>query len=170
MVTSRKFVLDDILRNTFLEEVRRTGLIATSARAIGTNSLRIKSECEIDKEFAVEFQEALLGYAESTQAELHRRAVDGVKETVYFQGSPCGEKTNYSDALLTTLVKAKSSEFREKIAVDTTIHGGVLLTLPPAKSQEAWLESTKPAQLPAPENKENDIIDIPTSDEPATSE
>lgn len=163
---SRKFVFDDVARNTFLEAVRRTGLIAQSARAAGTNSRRIKSECEEDKEFAADMQESLMLYAEMVQEELHRRAVEGVEEDVYFQGVKCGTKRNYSDALLTTLVKAKSPEFREKIAVDTTIHGGVLLTLPPAKDEQAWLDSTKPAELPAsseepePEYQEAEVIDV----------
>lgn len=168
---SRKFIFDDTVKSTFLESVRRTGLVAKSARAAGTNSRRIKSECEVDKEFAADMQESLLIYAESIQEELHRRAVEGVEEDVYFQGAVCGTKINYSDSLLTTLVKAKSPEFREKLSVDTTIHGGVLLTLPPAPSQEAWLESTKPAQLTAGEEDHDDnIIDCEVTDEPITSE
>lgn len=177
MSTKRKFFFDDTAKDTFLESVRRTGLVAKSAQAAGTNSRRIKTECETDKEFASEMQEALVIYAESVQEELHRRAIDGVEENVYFQGEVCGQKTNYSDALLTTLVKAKSPEFREKLSVDTTIHGGVLLTLPPAATQQAWLDSAKPQQLPAPdqENEAHDIIEIeeaPTdpSDEHSTDE
>jgi hypothetical protein len=164
--SQRKFIFDDGVRNTFLEALRRTGLLAKSARAAGTNSRRIKSERDVDKEFDADVQEALLEYSESVQEELHRRAIEGVEEDVYFQGVVVGTKVSYSDSLLTTLVKAKSAEFREKIAVDTTIHGGVLLTLPPAPTQEAWLESTEPAQLPAPESDENDnsIIDIPVTD------
>ena len=109
------------------------------------------------------------------QEEVARRAIEGVEEVVYFQGEACGKKTNYSDSLLTTLVKAKSPEFREKLSVDTTIHGGVLLTLPPAQTQEAWLEATQQAQLPAPsqdiqDTQENDkeIIDIPCDDTTST--
>ncbi len=160
-------MFDDTVKNTFLEEVRRTGLIAKSAKSAGTTSRRIKSECESDEEFEIEFQEALQLYSEVVQAELARRAIDGVEETVYFQGNPCGTKINYSDALLTTLVKAKSSEFREKVSVDTTIHGGVLLTLPPAQTQEAWLESSKPEQLPAPKNEleESEVIDVKSTED-----
>lgn len=161
-MSKRPFIFDDTVKDTFLESVRRTGLVAKSAKAAGTNSRRIKTECESDKEFAAEMQESLVIYAETVQEELHRRAMDGVEETVYFQGQECGTKINYSDALLTTLVKAKSPEFREKLSVDTTIHGGVLLTLPPAQTQQAWLDSAKPQQLPAPdqENAPNDIIEI----------
>ena len=163
MELKRKFVFNDAVKNTFLESVRRTGLVAKSAKAAGTNSRRIRTECELDKEFSHEFQEALVEYAESVQEELHRRAIDGVEETVYFQGIPCGTKINYSDSLLTTLVKAKSPEFREKLSVDTTIHGGVLLTLPPAATKEAWIEASNPAQLPAaPEEEleEANVIDV----------
>lgn len=167
-------MFDDTVKNTFLEEVRRTGLVVTSARSAGTNSRRIKSECELDKEFALDFQEALQIYSELAQKELARRAIEGVEETVYFQGMPCGTKINYSNSLLTTLVKAKSPEFREKLSVDTTIHGGVLLTLPQAQTQEAWIAAANaPPQLPAPKNEENDsttIIDIPASDEQTTGE
>lgn len=162
MSAKRKILFDDSVKGVFLESVRRTGLVAKSARAAGTDSKRIKNECERDKEFGTEFQEALTLYAETVQEELHRRAMEGVEETVYFQGVPCGTKTNYSDALLTTLVKAKSPEFREKLSVDTTIHGGVLLTLPQAPTQKAWLETANPAQLPAPEEapEEAVIIDV----------
>lgn len=167
----RKFVFNDVVKNTFLEAVRRTGLIVQAARSAGTNSRRIKKECEDDKEFGVDFQEALMDYAESCQKELHRRAIDGVTEDVYFQGVVCGQKQNYSDALLTTLVKAKSPEFREKLSVDTTIHGGVLCVLPQAVSPEAWIEATKQAQLPAAptEEEEENIIDA-ESTEPVTAE
>jgi hypothetical protein len=161
--TKRKIIFDDSVKSVFLESVRKTGLVAKSARAAGTNSRRIKTECEVDKEFGTEFQEALTIYAETVQEELHRRAMDGVEGTVYFQGAPCGTKINYSDALLTTLVKAKSPEFREKLSVDTTIHGGVLLTLPQAVNPTAWIEAAnEPAQLPAPEEEpeEANIIDV----------
>jgi hypothetical protein len=175
--TVRKFTFDDMLKNTFLETVRRTGLVAKAAKLIGTTMRRVRTECEADKDFGEEFKEALLIYAESIQEELHRRAVVGVQEDVYFQGVVCGQKTNYSDALLTTLVKAKSPEFREKLSVDTTIHGGVLLTLPPAASQQAWLDATTPAQLNAPPESEahgsagpgsGHIIDISDADESET--
>ena len=165
-MSKRPFIFDDTVKDTFLESVRRTGLVAKSAKAAGTNSRRIKTECESDKEFAAEMQESLVIYAETVQEELHRRAMDGVEETVYFQGQECGTKINYSDALLTTLVKAKSPEFREKLSVDTTIHGGVLVVLPQAQTKEAWIESTKPAQLSGtgPENESGDedriVIDV----------
>jgi hypothetical protein len=159
----RKFLFDDIVKNTFLESVRRTGLVTKSAKSVGTNMRRVRAECDVDKDFEFEFQDALTEYAESVQAELHRRAVVGVEEDVYFQGTVCGSKTNYSDALLTTLVKAKSPEFREKLSVDTTIHGGVLLTLPQAPNPTAWIEAANaPEQLPAHEEEpeEANIIDV----------
>lgn len=167
MAKKRRLIFDDIVKNLFLDSVSRTGLVAKSARLIGTNSRRIKTECELDKEFAEDFQEALVEYAESCQEELHRRAIDGVEEDVYFQGVKCGTKINYSDSLLTMLVKAKSPEFREKLSVDTTIHGGVLLTLPQAPDPQAWLESANQAQLPAPEEQfeEADVIDVEVEEE-----
>jgi len=167
-ISVRKYIFDDAVKGTFLEAVRRSGLVTTSAKAVGLTSRHVKKECEEDEEFAAAFQDALVEYAESIQAELHRRAVEGITEDVYFQGVVCGQKINYSDALLTTLVKAKSPEFREKLSVDTTIHGGVLLTLPPAQSQQQWLESTKPAELPAHEGddelEEANIIDVESED------
>lgn len=165
VAASRKIIFGDNVKNTFLTEVKRTGLVATAARNAGTNSRRIKTECEQDKEFEADLKECLMIYAETIQAELHKRAVEGVEEDVYFQGQVCGQKINYSDALLTTLVKAKSPEFREKLSVDTTIHGGVMLTIPQAQTTREWLTEANPAQLPAPEESEADpakmdIIDV----------
>jgi len=168
VATKRKFIFNDIVKTAFLESVRRTGLVAKSASAVGTSSRRIKTECEVDKDFGADFQEALVMYAESVQEELHRRAMEGVEEIVYFQGVECGRKINYSDSLLTTLVKAKSPEFREKLSVDTTIHGGVLCVLPQAPTTNKWLETANPAQLPAApieaEFEEGKVIDVTEED------
>lgn len=163
MTVKRKFILDDEKINLFLEELRRTGLVATSARSVGTNSRTINRAIENDQEFAEAYEEALLEYQELLQAEMHRRAVEGVEEEVYFQGVPVGTKTVYSDSLLATLTKAKVPEFRDKQKLDVAVSGGVLLTLPPAQSPEQWLESTEIAgELPAPkeEIEEADIIDV----------
>lgn len=171
MADKRKLVFDDAAKTLFLEQVSETGLLARSAKAVGFTGRFIKKELEKDQEFAEAFDEAMLEYQELLQREMHRRAVDGVEETVYFQGVPCGTKINYSDSLLTTLTKAKVPEFRDKQKLDVAVSGGVLLTLPSANTPEQWLESTQIAgELPASTEddfEESDVIDVEL--EPAES-
>jgi len=163
VAAKRKSVFDDNAKNLFLEEVSRTGLLAKSAKVIGVNSRFIKKHLEDNQEFFEAYEEALLMYQESLQAEMHRRAVEGVEEDVYFQGVVCGQKRVYSDSLLTTLTKAKVPEFRDRQKLDVAVSGGVLLTLPPAQSQEQWLASTEPiAELPPAQVEDEDegVIDV----------
>lgn len=54
--------------------------------------------------------------------EVDRRAVEGVKEDVYYQGEKIGEKMKYSDSLLMFRVKGRLPEYRESGGI--SINGG----------------------------------------------
>lgn len=86
-----------------------------------------------------------------------RRGVHGVEEDVYYKGLVVGQKINYSDGLLTTLLKAKVQEFAkdgESGGTSVTVNVGLM---PRATNYDQWLEmktSTLAATaipLPAPD-------------------
>jgi hypothetical protein len=82
------------------------------------------------------------------------RAVKGVKEDVYYKGIVVGEKTNYSDSLLTTLLKAKVPEFhKDSEGGGVQVNVNVANVMPRANSYEEWLlmkRATEAPALPAP--------------------
>jgi hypothetical protein len=169
----RAFVFNDKAKQAYLLLLEKSGLPYKSAKSIGTSGRRMLSECEQDKEFATACEDAMHFFRESVEEEVYRRAVEGVEEPVFYKGSVCGHVTKYSDTMLSLLVKKENPAFGEKLKVDTTIHGGVLLTLPVAPTAQEWLDGTQEApQLPAAENEENEsdleknVIDVECETEP----
>jgi hypothetical protein len=165
----RKFVFDELVKQTFLDHLERFGAPHNAARAVGTNIRRISSERKKDEEFDEACAESMEMFRESVEMELRRRAVDGVEEGVYYMGERIDTVRKYSDSLMTLLVKKLNPEYGDKLKVDTTITGGVLLTAAPAQSPEAWLEAQQRAALPPAQNEDqidNDerVIDVTTAE------
>ncbi len=71
---------------------------------------------------------AIAEYKEQIDMEIHRRAIDGVQEPVFFKGQVCGHVTKTSDRLLEFMAKANSPEkYREHVLVDANVRAGVLV-------------------------------------------
>lgn len=71
-----------------------------------------------------------------------KRAVHGVEEDVYYQGEVVGQKTVYSDGLLTTLMKGRLKE-RYGNESNTNVNVNLaqqLQIMPRAGSYEEWLQ------------------------------
>lgn len=164
MILKGKFIFDDRAKGVYLEHLSKNGLPATAAKAIGTTTRRVKSERETDREFDEACDEAELLFQEVIETEIRRRAIDGVEEPLSYQGNLTGDTiTKYSDSLLQFMGKAKLPQYGDKLKVEQHVSGGVLLTAAPAMSMQAWLESTKPAQLP-PSSEEGDVLDVESSE------
>lgn len=86
-----------------------------------------------------------------------QRAVHGVDEDVYYKGEVCGQKRNYSDGLLTTLLKAKIPEFNSGEGGGVQVNVNVANIMPRAGNYDEWLAMKRstlappPEALPAPE-------------------
>lgn len=63
--------------------------------------------------FDAEIEDALAMYQGKLQMEMHRRAVEGTKRGVYFNGECIAEETVYSDALLAKMVDVHTPEYKE---------------------------------------------------------
>ena len=80
---------------------------------------------EHDERFALEFKQAELRAVERLEQEAFRRGVQGTqnKRTTYYHGRPVGHdvKTEYSDALLTLLLRARAPDkYRESIGLNVS--------------------------------------------------
>ena len=108
----------------YLTLLRQTGLANKSAESLqwpdGTQ-LRyatVRSWVESNTFFAERYMAAKIAFNESLEEEAHRRAVIGVERPVYYQGEEVGAVKEYSDALLTLLLRATMPEkYRERVEV-----------------------------------------------------
>ena len=102
-------------RNRFLNMYARLGTIAQAAEACGISRqahyLWLK-----DVEYAIAFGEAQQMARDLLEEEAHRRAVEGVERPVFYKGSQVAVVREYSDQLLTLLLKgAFPQKYRERV-------------------------------------------------------
>lgn len=130
-------------RAAYLEHLSQTGRKTDSARAAGVSLQTVRNHMKLDPTLADEVEDALEVYKDSLRAEIHRRAVEGVEEPVYYQGAVCGSVTRYSDRMLELEAKRHMPEYRDKNTVDVNHKGGVLVvpvdtTAKDDESVEQW--------------------------------
>ena len=95
------------LQEAFLAQLRETGNVSAAARVAGTCRSRCYEWRRRDRVFAAAWADALEEAADRLEMEAFRRAVRGVGEERFFQGSVVGEVTHYSDSLLMFLLRAR---------------------------------------------------------------
>src|SRR5262245_4589902 len=82
-----------------------------------------------DPDYVEAFAQAERIAAQTLEEEAIRRARDGVKRTIYYQGEPVGEELTFSDTLLIFLMKgAMPEKYGEKH--ELTGKGGAPLAMP----------------------------------------
>jgi hypothetical protein len=95
-----------------------------------------------DKEFATAITEAERVGALSLQSAAIKRAVHGVEKGVYFKGERVDTEVQYSDGLLTTLLKARLPETFGAEAAEggNTFNGPTQINIMPrADTYDQWL-------------------------------
>lgn len=106
------------VKREFLEYLRSTGNVSTSARAAGITPWTAYDHRKKDEKFASEWEDAIQEACDYLENECRRRAVDGVEKPVFYQGKQCGSVQEYSDTLLIFLLKAHRPEkFRDNYKV-----------------------------------------------------
>lgn len=107
----------------FLAHLAETGNVTESAAVAGaperTGWYDLKRK---NPEFSAAWDEALVHATDALIEEGRRRALKGVEEPVFYQGSVCGHIQRYSDVLLMFLVKAHRPEYateRRKVDMNT---------------------------------------------------
>lgn len=95
---------------TFLATLAICGNVTRSAEAAGLNRCHLYRRRQNDDAFAKAWDEAeCLGVA-ALEDEARRRAYEGWKEPVFYQGEECGAVQKFSDTLLIVLLKAHMPE------------------------------------------------------------
>jgi hypothetical protein len=97
-------------QDQFLTVYRQTGLWNKAARAAGTTKSEIQRYCESKTEdaetFLLNIQAASGDWADTIEAEMTRRAIEGVEKDVYYKGQVVGTEIVYSDTLLAKMADA----------------------------------------------------------------
>lgn len=117
--------MTDARKRIFLENLAEHGIVGAAAAVASPhlasggvacfNSLRRK-----DPEFAAAWDEALALARGKIEAELHRRAVEGWEEKVFWKGEEAGTIRKYSDRLLELRMAAIAPEYRKTTKIEHT--------------------------------------------------
>lgn len=111
----------DTTLKKFLDVLERLGVVSIAANAAGVGASTLYVRRGLDLAFAKKWAKAKAVADNEVSKELRRRAIGGIKETVYHQGKKCGTKVVHSDGLLSLLAKSAAPEYRDqsKIVVST---------------------------------------------------
>ena len=97
-------------RATFLETLRQSANVSDAARRAGLSRGAAYSLRAVDPAFRAAWDDALEEALDALEAELRRRAIEGVEKPVFYGGKPCGTITSYSDQLGMFLLKCRRPE------------------------------------------------------------
>lgn len=99
----------------FFQQLATTCNVTQSAAVIGVSRQHVHHKRRNDKEFAKRWEDAIEQGIDALEAEARRRAKEGFKRPIYYQGKHVGDETLYSDPLMITLLKAhRPDKFRDK--------------------------------------------------------
>jgi hypothetical protein len=117
------------------------GDLFDACRQCAVSPIFVRTWMKDDKEVRAAIVEAERVGALALQSEAIRRAVHGVEKGVYFKGERVDTEMQYSDGLLTTLLKGRMSETFGKEAEGLAITGNNVQVniMPRANSYEEWL-------------------------------
>lgn len=142
---------------------RNCGDILAACKMVGVSLIFVNQWRKDDKKVDEVLVEAERVGTQGLVSAAIQRAVHGTQEDVYYKGEVVGEKTNYSDGLLQTLLKAKVPEFaKENEGGSVQVQVNVANIMPRAKDYTEWLamkDQTANRALPAPSNNDDMVIE-----------
>ena len=135
----RLLTVSEKKRKIFLIALEECGQVNQAASIAGySSSAALRAYRAKDEEFAKAWDVAESVAFDILEGEAHRRAVEGVMEPVFHQGEIVGHRVKYSDALLTTLLKANNPDkYRDNIKVDQEVKGNFGVAILPSTHTSA---------------------------------
>ena len=97
-------------KRAFLHAYAKSGTVKAAAEAVGLSRRMHYHWMKADPAYAAAFAEAQEQAADTIEAELVRRAVEGVEEPVHYRGQRVDMVRKYSDVLLIFLLKGLRPE------------------------------------------------------------
>lgn len=114
----------------FITTLGQVGNVSLACHAVGISRTTAYKARNRYSSFADQWNEAIAEAADILEGEARRRAVDGVEKPIYYKGVLVDTVREYSDGLLTLLLKAhKPERFRERRQIEHTgADGGPIRT------------------------------------------
>lgn len=133
-------------KRAFIAAYAECGTITKAAEVAGIARQTHYDWLKADSEYVKACDAAYEQAGERLEQEARRRAVEGVKKPVFYQGKECGVVNEYSDTLLIFLLKgAKPEKYKERISNEVSVHplptgGEQINTLKQLKEQDSGEE------------------------------
>lgn len=103
----------------FLEALEDTGMVTEACRRAGVGRTTAYVHRQHDEDFALAWHEVEERAIERMEREAYRRAVEGVEKPLVSGGQLVTTCTEYSDGLMTTLLKAHRPEkYRDNYKIE----------------------------------------------------
>lgn len=103
----------------FLRALADTGLVHRALKRAKISHTSVQHYYKTDADFRTAYDEALQIAADALEAEAVRRARDGVKRIIWWQGTRIGQEQEYSDGLLMFLLKGvRPEKFSDRVNVN----------------------------------------------------
>lgn len=146
-LSARKF-LSDRRKKQFVRTLAETGIVSRAAAAAGWTTSMAYSLRKSNAQFKELWDNAMEFATDSLELEARRRGQFGVSKPVYQQGKLVGYQQEYSDSLLTLLLKAhRPDKFKDQQKLDVDVKGGVLV-VPGVASEDDWERRASADQAP----------------------
>lgn len=97
-------------KKAFLKALRDTGIVTAAAEKVKVSRSSAYQLRKSDPVFRQGWDDAVQAALDVLEAELRRRAVEGVEQPVYFGGKECGRIRTYNDTLGMFLLRAGRGE------------------------------------------------------------
>ena len=92
--------------DTYITTLRETGLEGRARTAAHISKANVDRLYRADIEFQEAVDDARDKWADRLEAEAYRRGVEGIEKGIYYQGEKVDVERQYSDALLSQMLKA----------------------------------------------------------------
>ena len=112
--------LNEARVEAFLTTLSEIGSVSEACRRHCICRTTIYARRDEDETLAAAWEQAKALAVEALEDEAHRRAVVGIKKTIYYQGEKCGTERVYSDHLLTLLLRGNNEKYRDKRDLNVT--------------------------------------------------
>lgn len=97
-------------KQKFLDTLRRTANVTAATEVLGLSRRQAYATRKRDRDFRKAWDDALQAALDDLEAELRRRALDGVEQPVFYGGKECGRVRTYNDALGMFLLRGRRAD------------------------------------------------------------
>ena len=106
----------------FLAAYSKTGVVTVAAEMAGFHRRNHPFWPHNDKVYPALFNEAHAMACDAIEAEMRRRAIEGVDRPVFYKGQECGTVREYSDMLLAMLANgAMPEKYKQKTKIEAEV-------------------------------------------------